>query len=138
MTMNQPYCCRFCGEALRETFVDLGMSPLCQTHIEPTRVHDMEPFYPLHSSVCNRCFLVQLPEHVGPSAIFAEYAYLSSYSDTWLADARKYVDEPHSSRSRGRDPGPHRRGEVGGCDDPAALRQEHRPPAGRCRKHQRG
>ena len=69
------------------------MSPLCQTHIEPTRVHEMEPFYPLHSYVCNRCFLVQLPEHVGPSAIFEEYAYFSSYSDTWLAHSRKYVDD---------------------------------------------
>ena len=93
MTMNHRYCCRFCGEALRETFVDLGMSPLCQTHIEPARAHEMEPFYPLHTYVCNQCFLVQLPEHVGPSAIFEEYAYFSSYADARLAHSRKYVDD---------------------------------------------
>jgi SAM-dependent methyltransferase len=86
------YQCRFCGEALRETFVDLGMSPLCQTHIEPKNLNAMEPFYPLHSFVCEKCFLVQLPEHVAPPAIFEEYAYFSSYSDTWLAHAKNYVE----------------------------------------------
>jgi 2-polyprenyl-3-methyl-5-hydroxy-6-metoxy-1,4-benzoquinol methylase len=53
----------------------------------------MEPFYPLHSYVCERCFLVQLPEHVAPPAIFEEYAYFSSYSDTWLAHAHDYVEQ---------------------------------------------
>ena len=86
------YQCRFCAEPLRETFVDLGMSPLCQTHIEPKNLNAMEPFYPLHSYVCEKCFLVQLPEHVAPPAIFEEYAYFSSYSDTWLAHAKKYVE----------------------------------------------
>ena len=85
------YQCRFCAEPLSETFVDLGMSPLCQTHIEPKNLNAMEPFYPLHSFVCEKCFLVQLPEHVAPSAIFEEYAYFSSYSDTWLAHAKQYV-----------------------------------------------
>ena len=47
---DQPPC-RFCGESLRHTFVDLGMSPLCQTHIEPHQLNHMEPFYPLHSYV---------------------------------------------------------------------------------------
>jgi hypothetical protein len=91
------YHCRFCAEPLRETFVDLGMSPLCQTHIEPKNLNAMEPFYPLHSFVCEKCFLVQLPEHVAPPAIFEEYAYFSSYSDTWLAHAKNYV-EAMSSR----------------------------------------
>jgi SAM-dependent methyltransferase len=91
-SMNAGYCCRFCNEPLQETFVDLGMSPLCQTHIEPQKLNEMEPFYPLHSYVCEKCFLVQLPAHVAPPAIFEEYAYFSSYSDTWLAHASKYVD----------------------------------------------
>lgn len=86
------YRCRFCDEPLSHTFVDLGMSPPCQTHIEPQQLGAMESFYPLHSFVCDKCFLVQLPQHVAPAAIFEEYAYFSSYSDTWLAHARNYVE----------------------------------------------
>jgi SAM-dependent methyltransferase len=93
MASARPYLCRFCGHPLRETFVDLGMSPLCQTHIEPAHLNEVEPFYPLHSFVCEGCYLVQLPEHVAPAAIFEEYAYFSSYSDTWLAHARDYVEQ---------------------------------------------
>jgi SAM-dependent methyltransferase len=84
--------CRFCGTTLRHTFVDLGMSPLCQTHIEPHQLNHMEPFYPLHVWVCHDCFLVQLEEYVSPKEIFTEYAYFSSYSDSWVAHAKRYVD----------------------------------------------
>jgi SAM-dependent methyltransferase len=86
------YACRFCGEPLRHTFVDLGMSPLCQTHIDPSQLNCSEPFYPLHSFVCEKCYLVQLPQHVAPKDIFEEYAYFSSYSDTWLSHAKNYVE----------------------------------------------
>jgi SAM-dependent methyltransferase len=82
--------CRFCGQALRTTFVDLGMSPPCQTHIEPQQLNHMEAFFPLHAWVCERCFLVQLEEYVAPSDIFSEYAYFSSYADSWVEHARKY------------------------------------------------
>ena len=84
--------CRFCNTPLRTTFVDLGMSPLCQTHIAFDELQDREPFYPLHAYVCERCLLVQLPEIVGPTEIFAEYAYFSSYSTTWVEHARCYVE----------------------------------------------
>lgn len=84
--------CRFCGTPLRETFVDLGMSPLCQTHIRPEQLHLMEPFYPLHAYVCTECFLVQLQEFVAPSEIFTEYAYFSSYSTSWVEHARRYAE----------------------------------------------
>jgi SAM-dependent methyltransferase len=83
--------CRFCGSPLRSTFVDLGMSPLCQTHIAPEQLEQMEPFYPLHVYVCDRCFLVQLQEFVAPDAIFGDYAYLSSYSSSWVEHARRYT-----------------------------------------------
>jgi SAM-dependent methyltransferase len=83
--------CRFCGQPLHTTFVDLGMSPLCQTHIEPQQLNNMEPFFPLHAWVCERCFLVQLEEYVAPANIFSEYAYFSSYSDSWVEHARKYT-----------------------------------------------
>lgn len=84
--------CRFCGTGLSQTFVDLGMSPLCQTHIAPDRLNDMEPFYPLHAYVCADCFLVQLGEYVTPDGIFSEYAYFSSYSTSWVEHARRYVE----------------------------------------------
>src|SRR5688572_1721829 len=89
--MNPGLKCRFCCAPLRRTFVDLGLSPLCQTHIEPSQLNQPEPFYPLHSFVCENCFLVQLPEHVSPGKIFDDYAYFSSYSETWLNHAREYV-----------------------------------------------
>jgi 2-polyprenyl-3-methyl-5-hydroxy-6-metoxy-1,4-benzoquinol methylase len=67
------------------------MSPLCQTHIAPDQLNAMEPFYPLHAYVCHECFLVQLEEFVAPSEIFSDYAYLSSYSDSWVEHARRYT-----------------------------------------------
>ena len=82
--------CRFCGHSLQVTFIDLGMSPPCQTHIEPHQLNHMEPFYPLHAWVCEHCFLVQLEEYVTPGNIFSEYAYFSSFADSWVEHARKY------------------------------------------------
>ena len=85
--------CRFCRSELRHTFVDLGMSPLCQTHIEPHQLNHMEPFYPLHAYVCEKCFLVQLDQYVASEAIFSEYAYFSSYSDSWVQHAKTYAEK---------------------------------------------
>ena len=84
--------CRFCAQELRHTFVDLGMSPLCQTHIAKHQLNDMEPFYPLHAYVCANCYLVQLNEYVAPESIFTEYAYFSSYSDSWVRHAKNYTE----------------------------------------------
>lgn len=84
--------CRFCSAPLKTSLVDLGMSPLCQTHIPPGRMHEMEPFYPLHAYVCDQCFLVQLQEFVSPQEIFGEYAYFSSYSSSWVEHARRYTE----------------------------------------------
>jgi hypothetical protein len=84
--------CRFCKSELHHTFVDLGMSPLCQSHIESHQLNQMEPFFPLNVYVCEHCFLVQLLEYVSPNQIFTEYAYFSSYSDTWLQHAKNYTD----------------------------------------------
>ena len=84
--------CRFCNAPLVQTFVDLGLSPPCQTHIEPHQLHQREVFYPLHAHVCGRCFLVQLQEYVSPEDIFSEYAYFSSYADTWLKHVKAYTD----------------------------------------------
>jgi SAM-dependent methyltransferase len=84
--------CRFCAAPLRHTFVDLGMSPLCESYVPAERVNAMEPFYPLHAKVCESCLLVQLEEFVTGEDIFSEYAYFSSYSDSWVAHARAYVE----------------------------------------------
>ena len=84
--------CRFCGTLLKHTFVDLGMSPLCESFLPAEKLNQMEPFFPLHVYVCDSCFLVQLEEYVAPAEIFGEYAYFSSYSDTWLKHAKAYTD----------------------------------------------
>ncbi len=84
--------CRFCGSELQHTFVDLGMQPLCESYLSPDQLNQMEPFYPLHTYVCKNCFLVQLEEYVSPERIFAEYAYFSSYSETWLNHAKNYAE----------------------------------------------
>src|SRR6267142_4912756 len=80
--------CRFCDSSLTHTFVDLGVSPLCQTHVAAESLNAMEAFYPLHVLVCDKCWLVQLLEYVSATELFSEYAYFSSYSDTWVEHAR--------------------------------------------------
>ncbi len=82
--------CRLCGSGLARTFVDLGMSPLCESILPPGQLDAMEPCYPLHALVCGTCFLVQLKEYVDPAEIFGEYAYFSSYSTSWVAHAQAY------------------------------------------------
>ena len=84
--------CRFCNTLLEHTFVDLGMSPLCESFLLRDQLNQMEPFYPLKVYVCSNCFLVQLQEYVSPETIFTEYAYFSSYSDSWLQHAKNYTD----------------------------------------------
>ncbi|MBV9816742.1 MAG: class I SAM-dependent methyltransferase [Solirubrobacterales bacterium] len=95
--------CRFCSAPLRRTLVDLGMSPLCESYVPPERVNAMEPFYPLHARVCERCLLVQLEQFVSASDIFTEYAYFSSYSDSWVEHARRYVEMAVERFALGRD-----------------------------------
>jgi SAM-dependent methyltransferase len=85
--------CRFCGTALEQVAVDLGASPLCESYLRPDQLDAMEPFYPLRAEVCGACFLVQLPAYVPPESIFTEYAYFSSFSDSWLEHARRYAEE---------------------------------------------
>ncbi len=83
-------CCRFCNSTLKHTFVDLGGSPLANSYLTETKLHAMEAFFPLHVYVCEECKLVQLPEWENPDKIFSDYAYFSSYSDSWLSHAKEY------------------------------------------------
>src|SRR6266436_10028755 len=85
--------CRFCGAPLRHSLVDLGMSPLCESYLSESQLNQMEPFYPLHAFVCSECFLVQLEAFVSAAHIFSNYAYFSSYSDSWVEHARIYVEQ---------------------------------------------
>lgn len=85
--------CRFCKSWLNHTFVDLGMSPLCESYLRADQLNEMEPFYPLHVFVCEKCFLVQLEEYVNPDHIFSEYAYFSSYAESWLEHCRNYTNQ---------------------------------------------
>jgi SAM-dependent methyltransferase len=89
--MNSGAKCRFCSSSLTE-FVDLGMSPLCESYLTSDQLNSMERFYPLNAYVCRDCLLVQLQEYVAPEDIFSEYAYFSAYSDTWVDHARHYVE----------------------------------------------
>ncbi|MGH9502224.1 MAG: methyltransferase domain-containing protein [Terriglobales bacterium] len=91
-TANKASLCRFCGSVLRRTFCDLGMSPPCESNLSAGQLNQMEAFYPLHVFICEQCFLVQLEEYVSPENIFTEYAYFSSFSDSWLAHAKAYTD----------------------------------------------
>ncbi len=84
--------CRFCQTPLDQTFVDLGCSPVANDYITADARNAMEPFYPLHAYVCRECLLVQIPPVCTPQSLFsAQYAYFSSYSDSWLAHARAYA-----------------------------------------------
>jgi SAM-dependent methyltransferase len=85
--------CRFCGTSFRHRVVDLGMSPLCESFLSAEKLNVMEPFYPLHVWVCDRCFLVQLEEYVSGDTIFSDYAYFSSFSDSWLDHCRRYANQ---------------------------------------------
>ena len=95
--------CRSCGTTLAHTFVDLGMSPLANSYIKPEQRSRMEPFYPLHVYVCSACLLVQLEQFSSPHDIFSDYAYFSSFSDSWLAHAKRYVDMIADRFQLGRD-----------------------------------
>ncbi len=90
-----PETCRFCTTPLVHSVADLGVSPLCQNHVTPDRYLIAEPHYPLHARVCHHCFLVQVDDIAPPEEIFGDgaYAYFSSYSDSWLAHARRYTEQ---------------------------------------------
>jgi SAM-dependent methyltransferase len=84
--------CRFCGRTLTHVFADLGTSPLANSYLTAEQLAAPEPTYPLKVMVCDDCFLVQLPELASPAELFTDYAYFSSYSDTWLRHAERYAE----------------------------------------------
>lgn len=85
--------CRFCDKEITQLFASLGSTPLSNAFLDKEQLRAQEPFYPLDVYVCDRCFLVQIPEFESPENIFGDYAYFSSYSETWLKHAREYVEK---------------------------------------------
>jgi len=83
--------CRFCGFTLKKIFIDLGKTPLANSYLKYNQIKKPEKKIPLKVFVCKNCFLVQLKEYESPKKIFSEYAYLSSYSTSWLKHAEDYV-----------------------------------------------
>lgn len=89
--MDAPRC-RLCSTELRHTFVDLGSSPPCESYLRADQLDQGEVFYPLHVRICSECLLVQLPAYIAAEDIFSDYAYFSSYSDSWVQHAKDFVD----------------------------------------------
>ncbi len=83
--------CRFCGRPLEHVFVDLGATPLANSFLTREQLDADEPRFPLTVYVCDRCLLVQLPEFESPENIFSDYAYFSSFADTWLEHVERYA-----------------------------------------------
>ena len=84
--------CRFCNTELSHLFASLGVTPLANSYLSKTDLGKMEPFFPLEAYVCSDCFLVQLNEFESPENIFSDYAYFSSYSNSWLSHIKNYCD----------------------------------------------
>ena len=86
--------CRFCRSSLTRTFLDLGLQPLANSYLTPEQLAlGHEPVFPLHTKVCDTCFLVQADHEVPAHAIFDDsYAYFSSFSAGWVEHARLYAE----------------------------------------------
>ncbi len=92
MGMNMGQNCRVCGAGLEYVFADLRSAPLSNSYLAPARADELEPTYPLVPLVCSECFLVQLPVLASAESIFTDYAYFSSYSDSWVEHARRFTE----------------------------------------------
>ena len=85
--------CRHCGHKLRYPFLDLGNAPPSNAYLSKEALNVPEVWFPLHVLVCDQCWLVQTEDHAGREALFSEdYAYFSSFSSSWLAHSKHYVE----------------------------------------------
>jgi SAM-dependent methyltransferase len=84
--------CRSCGTPLRHSFIDLGVQPPANYYVRPEDAGNAERFYPLHAYVCESCLLVQLEAFQTPDELFGDYAYFSSYSESWVRHAERYAE----------------------------------------------
>src|SRR5262245_37639774 len=93
LTNERARHCRFCQQPLETLCANLGVSPLANSYLLPEQLAQPELFLPLRVFVCDACFLMQSEYVEAPANIFSEYAYLSTYSSTWLEHCRRYVEE---------------------------------------------
>jgi hypothetical protein len=104
---NEPtgtvFTCRLCGSTLKHSFVNLGMSPPCESILRADQLEQPEVFHPLNVRICENCLLVQLPAHVTAEDTFSDYAYFSSYSASWVAHARRFVERMTDALALGSD-----------------------------------
>lgn len=85
--------CRLCGSTDLASVADLGATPPCERFLSAAELDAPEPTYPLHLRVCTQCWLAQLPPLIEPVDTFTEYAYFSSFSESWVAHARRFVEQ---------------------------------------------
>ncbi|NUS43966.1 MAG: class I SAM-dependent methyltransferase [Mycobacteriaceae bacterium] len=83
--------CRLCGSSRLTSVLDLGATPPCERFLTAAERDLPEPTFPLHLRVCEDCLLAQVPALITPAETFTEYAYFSSYSDSWVAHAKDFV-----------------------------------------------
>lgn len=79
--------CRSCGEPDLLPILSLGETPLANSLLTSEQVGGLEPRFPLDLMFCPACSLVQIIESVSPEALFGDYLYFSSFSDTTLRSA---------------------------------------------------
>ncbi|UGU28600.1 class I SAM-dependent methyltransferase [Mycolicibacterium smegmatis] len=85
--------CRLCGSQRLLSVLDLGATPPCEKFLAAGELDLPEPTYPLHLRLCEDCLLLQIPALITPEDTFSEYAYYSSYSDSWVQHAKRFVDD---------------------------------------------
>lgn len=85
--------CRLCGTTNLVSVLDLGATPPCEKFLTAAQLDAPEVTYPLHVRLCPECFLLQIPALITPEDTFTDYAYFSSFSDSWVAHAGTFVDD---------------------------------------------
>jgi hypothetical protein len=85
--------CRLCCSERLISVLDLGATPPCEAFLTAAEVDLPETTYPLHLRLCEDCLLLQIPALITPEDTFTEYAYFSSYSDSWVEHAKTFVSE---------------------------------------------
>ena len=85
--------CRLCHSDRLVSVLDLGATPPCEAFVTAAEVDLPETTFPLHLRLCEDCLLLQIPALITPEDTFTEYAYFSSYSDSWVQHAKRFVSE---------------------------------------------
>jgi hypothetical protein len=85
--------CRLCCSDRLVSILDLGATPPCEAFLPATELDLPETTYPLHLRLCEDCLLLQIPALITPEDTFTEYAYFSSFSDSWVEHAKAFVAE---------------------------------------------